>query len=253
MQFRAGRTVAERLVGPQRRPCVDDEMVRHEYVFEFHAVRSRRAHAERGVAAPVAENGVLPARHDENLGDGRRIAVLECDIADEMRGIGNARAVIPHAVDDITAICFRAGRRDCADTVWSTEIAIRAEQFKLRAFRPVARHQQAVGCGERQAPADAGVAARDLQHHAIEYRIVELIAAEHFRLKDAIKARLADFHFHFFGMAAARVVFGLRFAQRWPQRGRALDQHFRGHARIGSRQRIGRFLGSVFLSGHFDP
>ena len=205
-------------------------MLGHKHLIQLHAVGARGAHAERRFAAPVVEHRELTARYRENLGLRLLAIFLEQHIADEMRGVGNARAIIPGAVDDIAAVNALACAGRDPDAMRRAKIPIGAEQFELRALWPMRRDQRAMGGRKRETPAHARIAARDFQHDAVERHIIEFIAAEHLRLQDAVKAGVAKFPVHLRRMAAARVVVILRGADRGPQRDGAFHQHLGSHA-----------------------
>src|SRR5260221_392584 len=71
-------------------------------------------------------------------------------------------------------------RRDVLD--------VRAVGLELRPLRPVRGDEKGMRGAEGEAPADGGVAVRNLHHRLVEHREVELIAAEKSGLHGAVEA-----------------------------------------------------------------
>ena len=115
-------------------------MLRNEHLFELDAIGAAGAHAKREIAAPVRQHGQLRARHNENE-RARRSILAQHHVADEMRRIGNAGAVVPGTVDHIAAFGALAGAGDRADPVRRDEVARGPEQLVLSALRPMRRDQ----------------------------------------------------------------------------------------------------------------
>ena len=103
---------------------------------DLDAVGSAGAHAERRIATPVVEHAELRAWHYEDQDTGL-VVFAQHDVADEVGRIGDAGAVIPDAVDDVTALRTLTRAGDGADPVRRDEIAGRSEKLVLRAFGPV--------------------------------------------------------------------------------------------------------------------
>jgi hypothetical protein len=80
------------------------------------------------------------------------------------------------------------------------------------------------------------MSARDLQHHTIEGAEIELVAAEHFWLGDAIETGSRERVVHRGRIGAALVRLVLLRAQRAAQRCRARNDFFGGQARFRDRE-----------------
>ena len=207
---------------------------RHEHVLDPHAVGAAGAHAEHAVAAPVVEDRVLAARHHGVAGL-RRLTFAPDHPADDAVGrVGNAGAIVPGAVDDVAAV-DRRQRPERRRTVRRDEMTLGTEQFELRLLRPQRGDLERMRRGQRQAPADARMPARNLQHHAVECREIELVAAEQARLGDAIEPRLQECLVQLFAVGAARIVLVLLRAQERPQRHCPRHQLGRREPRLGRR------------------
>ncbi len=172
---------------------------------------------------------------DDEIDQPRRLAVaLDAAAADEVRRHRDAGGIGPAARDHIAAIHPRplaAGR--CA--MRCAEVPVGSEDLSLHLFREVRPHHQGVGGSEGEAPGRAGMAAADLHHHPQEGGEVELIAAEHLRLQDAVEAGRLERLVHLRAVMAARVGVVLLRAQHRDQGLGPLDHGLRGQARLRVR------------------
>src|SRR5580692_5110762 len=109
---------------------------------------------------------------------------------DQMRGIGDARAIAPHAGDTIATL-NRHTRPHRNSAVRSHEITVRPEKLSLCSFRPVRCNGQRMARRQRQAPADGRMTVRNLEHRTVEGRQIKLVPTEHARLQGAIESSLA--------------------------------------------------------------
>ena len=217
-----------------------------------HAVRSAAPQADH--VAPVVDD--LPAltgdRH-EQLPAGELVvldrprSVLEHRPGHEMRRPWAARAVVPRAVDEVAAI-DRSGGATRRVTRCAAELPDRAEHLTLGALGVEGTRLQRV-CGiERQAPARGRTSARNLDDHAVERGDVELIAAEHPRLQDAVEAGVRERLVHLLAGEGALLRGGLIVEQPWAQRLGAADHICGRQARLRNRQRR-RVLGGGVADG----
>ena len=186
------------------------------------------------VAAPVVEHGDLGARH-HRVPVHRRLAVAPDErAADEVRGVGDARAIVPGPAHHVAAL-DRLQRAERRRAMRRDEVAVLAEQFDLRLLRPMRGDLERMRGGERQAPADPRMAARDFQHHPVEGREIELVTAEQPRLGRAVEPGLEERLVQFLGIRAALVVLVLLRAQPRPERRRPRDHLLRRQFRLRHR------------------
>ena len=159
-----------------------------------------------------------------------------------MRGVGNARAVVPRAADHEAAFHPLAGAGRARGAVRHDDVPIGAEQLHLRLLRPVRCDERAVRGTQRQAPADPRVAAGDLHHRLVERGIVELVAAEALGLQRPVEASPDELLLQLGRVAAARLRLVLLGTQPLAQRHRARDQLGRRQTRLGCPQMLPRRL-----------
>jgi hypothetical protein len=237
--MRAVRALGDVGRRPQRRARRDHVVRRHECLLDGDAVGAAGAHAERGVSSPVGKDGDLLARHDEHH---LLVRSRHHDVADEMRGVRNARAVVPGAADQEAAFHPLAGAGRARRAVRHDDVPIPAEQLDLRLLRPVRCDECTVRCSQRQAPADAGIAAGDLHHRLVERGIVELVAAEAPGVQGAVEAGLDELLLQLGRVAPAGLRLVLLGTQPLAQRDRARDQLGRRQTRLGCPQMLPRPL-----------
>ena len=110
------------------------------------------------------------------------------------------------------------------------------EQLDLRLLAPVRRHLEGMRGRQAETPSDRRMAARDLQHDAIERCEIELIAAEHFRLADAIEPGRDELLVHRGRIGPALVRLVLLRAQFVAQCRGTRDDLFWCKLRLGNRK-----------------
>src|SRR6185437_8209849 len=110
-----------------------------------------------------------------------------------------------------------------ARAVGRDEMPVRPEYLRLRRFLEIRADLQGVPRGQRQAPADARIARRNLDHALEESADIERIAAEFARLETAIEAGLVERAMQFLGIETALLGLGRVFAHLGAQRLGARD------------------------------
>jgi hypothetical protein len=113
------------------------------------------------------------------------------------------------------------------------EVPVAAEQLDLGLLRPMRGDLGAVRGTQDQAPADRGIAARDLQHGLVVGGVVHLVAAEPLGLQRAVEAGRNERLLQLGGMAAARLRLFLLRAQALAEGRGARDELGRRQARLG--------------------
>ena len=202
---------------------------------------------------------VTPLRYDGVHVLRRLTVALQKAAADEVSCVRDARAIVPSAAHQISAVDGRE-RAHRRRTMWRDEMSVLAEQLDLRLLRPMRCDLEGVRRRETNAPADAGMAARDLRHGPVESREIELVTAEHPRLGAAVEPGLDEILVQFLGIGPALVVLVLLSAQLRPQRRGARDHLRRREPGFGLRncrrrctRRRGRSSGVLCAQGRIGP